>query len=131
MSSLVLELQRDALNSSVSTYDFSQNIGQNIDDITRLINSLREMAKEFPEAQRDEAMVHLDDLQEDITTPEKQKPQRIKTRLLALWGIGTVVAGIIAVSVDFSNNVLDLSEKLGVPIEFSQPQPLQQLPPLP
>lgn len=110
--------------------NFSQNIGQNIDEITRLIGSLREMAQEFPETQREEAIVHLDDLQEDITTPEKQKPQRIKTRLVALLAVATTITRIVAGAADFSNNVLDLSEKLGVPIEFNQSQPMQQLPPI-
>jgi hypothetical protein len=102
---------------------------QNTDEITRLICSLREMAQKFPEAQREEAIVHLDDLQEDITTPEKQKPQRIKTRLAALLVIAGTVASVVAGAADFSNNVLELSEKLGVPIEFNQSQPTQQLPP--
>ncbi len=110
--------------------NFSQNIGQNIEEISRLIVSLREIAQEFPETQREEAIVHLDDLQEDITTPEKQKPQRIKTRLVALLAVATTITGIVAGAADFSNNVLELSEKLGVPIEFNQSQPTQQLPPI-
>lgn len=106
--------------------NFSQNIGRNIDEIVSLIGSLREMAQKFPEVQREEAMVHLDDLQEDITTPEKQKFQRIKTRIVALLAI----AGMVAGAADFSNNVLELSEKLGVSIDIRQPQPVQQLPAL-
>jgi hypothetical protein len=122
------QLQDDARQVASN---FSQNIGQNINEITRLVNSLREMAKEFPQAQRDEAMVHLDDLQEDITIPEKQKPQRIKTRIMALLAIAGTLYGTVAGVADFSNNVLELSEKLGIPtIEFSQPQPMQQLSPL-
>jgi len=110
--------------------NFSQNIGQNIDEIISLIGSLRDIAQEFPEAQREEVMVHLDELQEDITTPEKRKPQRIKTRIYALLAIASTIAGVVAGAADFSNNVLEISEKLGVPIEFRQPQPMQQLPPL-
>jgi hypothetical protein len=97
--------------------NFAQNIGQNVDEITKLIISLRDMAKEFPEAHREKAIVHLEDLQEDITTPEKQKPQRIKTRLVALLAVAGTLVGVVAGATDFSNNVLELSEKLGVPIE--------------
>ena len=79
------------------------------------------MSQEFPETQREEIVVHLDDLQEDITTPEKQKPQRIKTRIAALLTIGSLFAG----GADFANNVLELSEKLGVQIDSNIPQ-LQQ-----
>ena len=98
---------------------FTQNIGQNFDDITKLINSLRDSAQTFPEKQREEALVHLEDLQEDLSRPEKQKPQRIKARLAALFAISTTVAGIVAASTDFSNNVLEISNKLG--IELIQP----------
>lgn len=109
--------------------NFSQNIGQNIDDITRLLRSLREMAQAFPEAEREEVLVCLDDLQEDISTPEKQKPERLKIRLGRLLVIAGTIAGVVAGAADFSNNILELAEKLGVPIEFSQVQPSQQLPP--
>lgn len=124
------QLQDDARQVASN---FSQNIGQNISEITRLINSLREMAEQFPQAQREEAMVHLDDLQEDITIPEKQKPQRIKTRIVGLLTIAGMISGTVAGVADFSNNVLELSEKLGIPIptiEFNQPQSMQQISPL-
>jgi hypothetical protein len=116
-------------SGSGTVSNFSQNIGSNIDHITRLIRSLREMAQEFPESERQEALVHLDDLQEDISTPEKQKPERIKIRLGRLLGIAGTIASVVVIAADFSNNVLELAEKLGVPIELSQPQPMQQLPP--
>jgi hypothetical protein len=135
--SMTNETTINAPNSSIgfvqsgsgSVSNFSQNIGQNVDEITRLINSLRDMAQEFPEAKREEALVHLDDLQEDINTPDKRKPQRIKTRLVALLTFATMSAGVLAGAADFSNNVLELSEKLGVSIELSHPQSTPQLPP--
>jgi hypothetical protein len=135
--SITNETTINAPNSSIgfvqsgsgSVSNFSQNIGQNVDEITRLINSLRDMAQEFPEAEREEALVHLDDLQEDINTPDKRKPQRIKTRLVALFTFATMSAGVLAGAADFSNNVLELSEKLGVSIELSHPQSTPQLPP--
>lgn len=116
-------------SGSGTVSNFSQNIGQNIDHITRLLRCLREMAQEFPESEREEALVHLDDLQEDISTPEKQKPERLKIRLGRLLVIAGTIAGVFVGAADFSNNVLELAEKLGVPIELSQPQPIQQLPP--
>ncbi|MBE9211067.1 pentapeptide repeat-containing protein [Nostoc sp. LEGE 06077] len=115
-------------NGTVS--NFSQNIGQNSDEITKIISSLRDLAQEFPDSKREEAMVHLDDLQEDISKPEKRKPERIKTRIVALLTIAGTIAGVIAGVTDFSNNVLELANKLNIPIEFSQSQqPTQQLPP--
>jgi uncharacterized protein YjbI with pentapeptide repeats len=107
--------------------NFTQNINSNIDDITKLITTLRDAAQSLPEAQREEALVHLDDLQEDLRQPEKQKPQRIKTRLVALFAIASTASGVVVGATDFGNKVLDLSKKLG--IELVHPQLNQQLPP--
>jgi hypothetical protein len=119
-------------SGSGTVSNFSQNIGQNIDEITTLIRSLREMAQEFPEAEREEVLMDLDGLQEDISKPEKQKPERIRIRLgrlLVTAGTIGTIASVAVGAADFSNNVLELAEKLGFPIELSQPQPIQQLPP--
>ncbi len=104
-------------NARQVSSDFSQNIGQNSDEIVKIITSLREMAQDFPEEKREEIMVHLEDLEEDITKPEKLKPQRIKTRIMSLLTISSMLVHVVAGVADFSNNVLELSEKLGVPIE--------------
>ncbi|WP_016950886.1 hypothetical protein [Anabaena sp. PCC 7108] len=63
-----------------------------------------------------------EDLQEDIhiTIPEKRNP-RIKARIGALLALVGVIGGTVATTVDFSNNVLELSNKLGFPIEHIQP----------
>ncbi|MEG5171998.1 hypothetical protein [Microcoleus sp. B3-D7] len=135
--SITNETTINAPNSSIgfvqsgsgTVSNFSQNIGQNVDELTRLINSLRDIAQTFPETEREEVLVHLDDLQDDINTPEKQKPQRIKLRLGRLFVIASTIAGVVAGSADFSNNLLELSEKIGVPIGLSQPQSTHQLPP--
>ncbi|MBD2130093.1 hypothetical protein NDI39_29430 [Microcoleus sp. ZQ-A2] len=102
--------------------DFSQNISQNIDEITNLIQSLRNTAQEFPTEEREQTLVHLEDLEEDIHQPEKRKPNRVKTRLAALLAIAIGVGGTVATATDFTNNILELSEKLGVPMEMIQPQ---------
>lgn len=122
------------INSGSGTVsNFSQTIGQNINEITKLVNSLREIAQQLPEAQRQETLVTLDDLQEDIDNPDKQKPERIKIRLGRLVVIAGTIAGLVAGAADFSNNVLELHEKLGfpVPIELNHPQLNHQLPPPP
>jgi hypothetical protein len=103
---------------------FSQNIGQNVDEISKLIGSLREIAEKFPETQREKAMGLLKNLQEDIAKPEKQKDSRIKTCIVALLAI----AGVVATGTDFANNVFELSEKLGIPIDFNVPQLIQHSP---
>lgn len=100
--------------------NFSQHIGENTEEINRLMFCLREIAQKFPEDQCENAFVHLDDLEEDLNKPESQKPQRIKARLTALLAIAISVGGMISQTTDFTNNVLELSEKLGFPIEVGQ-----------
>ncbi|MBD2076514.1 winged helix-turn-helix transcriptional regulator [Phormidium sp. FACHB-592] len=114
-------------SGSGTVSNFSQNIGRNLDEVTKLIDSLRTTAQSFPEGQREEALVTLDDLQEDLSRPDKQKPERIKIRLDRLLVIAVAIAGIIAGAADFGNNLLELAEKLGVPIEVPQLQPSQHL----
>nr|WP_242044303.1 pentapeptide repeat-containing protein [Leptolyngbya sp. FACHB-1624] len=95
--------------------NFTQNINSNIDDITKLITALRDAAQTFPEAQREEALEHLGDVEEGIRQPDKVKPHRVKAALAALLAI----AGMVAATTDFSNNVLEIGNKLG--IELIQP----------
>jgi hypothetical protein len=104
--------------------DFSQNIEQNINEITTLIQSLRGMAEAFPEAQRSEAIEHLTDLETDLQPPpEKRKPSRIKAALLALVGIAAAVSTAVANTNEFVEQVQELSEKLNIPLPIEQVEP--------
>ncbi|MBE9013276.1 pentapeptide repeat-containing protein [Pseudanabaenaceae cyanobacterium LEGE 13415] len=103
--------------------NFTQNINSNIDGITKLLTSLRNTAQTFPEEQREEALEHLGDVEEGIRQFDKVKPHRIKAALAALLAI----AGMVAATTDFSNNVLEIGDKLG--IELVHTPSNQQLPP--
>ncbi|NER29209.1 MAG: hypothetical protein F6J89_16650 [Symploca sp. SIO1C4] len=114
-------------NGNVS--NFSQSIGQNTDEITQLIASLRKMAQEFPETKREEVLMDLDGLKEDISTisnPKKQESEkRIKIRLRRLLAIAATITVVVTTAADFSNNVLELYEKLGIPIELNNSRLIQ------
>jgi hypothetical protein len=98
------------------------NYGQNTDDIVRLLTSLRDLAQEFPEAQREAVQIHLEDLAADLDQPEKCQPARLRTRIVGLFQVLLMLGGGVATATDFANNVLELSEKLDVPAETFQPQ---------
>jgi hypothetical protein len=103
--------------------NFAQNINSNINDVTQLINALREQIQTLPDEQRQEAQGHLADLEDDFQQPPNERTlRRIKSTLAALLAIGCVIAG----TADFSNNVLEISNKLGIPI--IQTQPIQPIP---
>nr|WP_287454786.1 pentapeptide repeat-containing protein [Leptolyngbya sp. UWPOB_LEPTO1] len=95
--------------------NFTQNINSNINDITTLIDALRNTAQTFPDEQRQEALEHLGDVEEGIRQPNQVKPHRVKAALAALLAI----SGMVAATTDFSNNVLEIGNKLG--IELIQP----------
>lgn len=57
--------------------DYSISIKHNIDDIECLIASLRENILHFPEEQREDAEMELEDLEEEIKNPEKHSPKRL------------------------------------------------------
>lgn len=102
-------------------------INQNGDDISRLLTALRETAQQFPEAQKDEALMELEDLEADLKTAEKQEPKRIGKRLQRLIAAGTAAAtfagGAATFSGDvneFTDNVLELAEKVGLSRDMVQ-----------
>jgi uncharacterized protein YjbI with pentapeptide repeats len=103
-------------------------INQNSDDISRLLTALRETAQQFPEAQKVEALMELDDLEADLKALEKQEPKRIGKRLQRLIAAGTAAATFVGGAATFSGNineftgnVLELAEKVGLSQDAVQP----------
>jgi uncharacterized protein YjbI with pentapeptide repeats len=105
----------------------NQYIGANLNEITTLIQSLRGIAESFPEAQRTEAIEHLEDLETDLKQPpEKRKVSRIKATLIALAGIASVSLGAVKGANEFVTQVQELSEKLNIPLPIEQVQPSER-----
>ncbi|MEM9151692.1 MAG: hypothetical protein AAGB19_14725, partial [Cyanobacteria bacterium P01_F01_bin.3] len=102
------------------------NYGPNTEDITRLLAALRDQAQTFPTDQKDDANDVLDDLERDLKEeqPEQGRIGRRLKRLVALaTAIGTIASGAAAVTgdlSDFTSNVIELTEKLGIPVERVQ-----------
>lgn len=108
--------------------NFSQSIEKNKDNITTLIATLHSLIQHFPPEQKEEAEAELIDLEEDIKVIEKQNPKRFGRRLRRLFAIGsatTIASGTATFSGnvnDFTSNILELTEKLGVPSELVCPK---------
>jgi len=108
-------------------------INQNHESISQLIAALRATAQTFPAEQKEEVQMELDDLEADLSKPEKQEPKRIGKRLQRLIAAGTAAATIAGGAVKFSDNinkftdnVVELGEKIGLTKE--QIQPSQETP---
>ena len=103
-------------DGEVNVSQVAQAIATNLPDITQLLEKLKTGVQNLPDNKQESIEVHLDDLVGDIADKKKRTPKRIGTRLIAIWGILCVIAAGTAGVADFSNNILELSEKLNVPI---------------
>ncbi|MBD2111264.1 MULTISPECIES: pentapeptide repeat-containing protein [Cyanophyceae] len=104
------------------------NYGQNADDVVRLLTSLRQLSEAFPEEQKADVLMELDDLESDLSKPEKQEPKRIGKRLQRLMAAGTAAATLVGGAATFSGNVneftenvFELGERIGLTREVMQP----------
>lgn len=102
------------------------NHGANLDEITRLLTTLREQVQTFPSGHKEEALDLIDDLEADLQKSEPD-PDRIGRRLKRLAAVATTVGTLTAGAVSFSGNlneftgnVVELTETLGIPIEQVQ-----------
>ncbi len=107
--------------ASTNYGSMTAHINQNSDDIHHLLTTLRNMAQCFPEEQKDEALMELDDIESDLKTPEKQTPKRIGKRFQRLIAAGTAAATVAGGAATFSGNlnefttnVVELAEKVGI-----------------
>ena len=105
------------------------NYGPNTEDITRLLTALRDQAQTFPTDQKDDANDILDDLERDLAD-EQPDQGRIGRRLKKLVAITTLITGLTSGAAavtgdlnDFTSNVIELTEQLGIPIEQVQLPP--------
>lgn len=103
------------------------NYGQNADDVVRLITSLRQLSEAFPEEQKADVLMELDDLESDLSKPE-QEPKRVGKRLQRLIAAGTAAATLAGGAATFSGNVneftenvFELGERIGLTREVMQP----------
>jgi hypothetical protein len=96
--------------------DFSLNIGQRINEVNNLINSLRQAAEEFPSDQREDFSLALEDLESDLSQPDKRQPKRIQRRVQSLLGIVHSVLTSVSDIAGLINNIQELATKLGISI---------------
>lgn len=103
------------------------NYGAQLDDITRLISSLREKAQSFPVQEKNEAFDVLDDLETDIKNPDpdpKKIGRRLKRLTYIVSALGALAGGAATFSgnlTEFTSNIDELAETIGIPLEQIQP----------
>ena len=102
-------------NARQQASHITQTIGASTAELLELINNLRQTAAQFPTDIREELIIDVEDVEVEIQkpAPERNIP-KLRKRLLALFTAATVTFSAIANMTDFANNVLEISDKVGI-----------------
>lgn len=100
-------------NAQQTATNFNQTSGVNIADVLQLIQNLRQTALQFPDDVREDLIIDVDAIEQEIQKPQPHQPT-LKKRLLALATAATVTFTGIAGMTDFVNNVMEIGSKIGI-----------------
>ena len=113
IGSFAKEVTDSALEVSNNT--FNQTNNANTAELLQLISSMRETAAQFPEDDREEVLMEIGNVEEQLNKPEEKRNRKlIGKKLVAILAIAASCASPIANMTDFTNNVTDLAQKAGV-----------------
>ncbi|WP_445172619.1 hypothetical protein [Microcoleus sp.] len=102
-------------NVQASGYQFNQTNNANTGELLKLISSMRETAAQFPEDDREEVLMEIGNVEEQLNKPEEKRNLKlIAKKLGVILAIAGTIASPIANMTDFTNNVTDLAQKAGV-----------------
>ncbi|MEG3957056.1 COR domain-containing protein, partial [Microcoleus sp. herbarium2] len=102
---------------------FIQNNNANTAELLKLISSMRETAAQFPEDDREEVLMEIGNVEEQLNKPEEKRNRKlIGKKLGVILAIAASIATPIANMTDFTNNVTDLAQKVGVELPIRSAQ---------
>lgn len=110
----VIGIAEDIIHNEYSRAELSP-------EVSKIIIILENIANKFPDDIKNDALVHLGDLKSDLSKPDKNV-KTINTRLKSLLVVAALAGSTIAGSTDFTNNVLQLQERLGSASLINQKQ---------
>ncbi len=106
-------------NSAAVDNQSVQNNNANTAEILKLISSMRETAKQFPEDIREGVIIDIEDVEAEIKKPESQwSKARLKKSLTAMIGAATAIGIGVAGVTDFANSAIDLGQKVGIELKL-------------
>ncbi|MEH2400754.1 DUF4926 domain-containing protein [Nostoc sp.] len=97
--------------------NLNQTSGASVAELMQIISTMRQTAAQFPPDIRDDIIIDIDDVKEEIQKPERNL-LKVKKRLLALLTAVSVVAAPIAGMTDFANNIMEIGSKLGIELKL-------------
>ncbi|TFI53037.1 GTP-binding protein [Mastigocladus laminosus UU774] len=106
-------------NASQQASNFKQTSGANVAELMQIISTMRQTAAQFPPEIHEDITIDIDDVEAEIKKPEKDRNvTRLRKRLLALLTAASVTAVPIAGMTDFTNNVMEIGDKLGIELKL-------------
>jgi Leucine-rich repeat (LRR) protein len=104
-------------SAQLTASDLIQTNNANTAELLQLISSMRETAAQFPEDEREEVLIEIGNVEEQLNKPEEKRNRKLIAKKLGLiLAIAASIASPIANMTDFTNNVTDLAQKAGVEI---------------
>jgi internalin A len=105
----------DNAQVTITGNTFTQNHDANIEELLNLITTLRQTATQFPADVQENVIIEIEDLETEVQKPADQRSiPRLKRSLIALFGIAGLIASPVAGMTDFTNNVLEIGNKLKI-----------------
>jgi len=104
-------------SAQLTASDLIQNNNANTAELLQLISSLRETAAQFPEDEREEVLMEIGNVEEQLKKPEEKRNRKLMGKKFGvILAIAGTIGSPIANMTDFTNNVTDLAQKAGVEI---------------
>jgi len=98
--------------------DVNKSLSEDTTAILKSLDVLKEFVDKLPEERRELAIVYLEDLQAEIKTVYRRKPQRIKAYFLAVLSVILPIVQQLNNAADFLECTKFLSSKLNIPVKL-------------
>jgi internalin A len=94
---------------------FTQTNNADTIELLKLVTTLRQATTQFPTEIQEGTIIDIEDLETEIQKPaDKRSIPRLKRSLIALLAVAGTIATPIAGITDFTNNVLEIGNKLHI-----------------
>ncbi len=109
--------------AQVTVSNLNQTSGASVAELMQIISTMRQTVAQFPPEIRDDIIIDIDDVEAEIQKPEKERNlPKLKKRLLALITAATLVAAPIAGITDFTNNIMEIADKVNIELKLPSAQ---------
>ena len=106
-------------NAQITASNFTQTSGATTAELLQLITTLRQTVAQLPADAQEDLIIDIDDVEAEIKKPENQRNMaRLKKRLTALVTAASLIAGSVAATNKFADNVIDLGSKVGIELQL-------------